>query len=63
MNYKLLTASAAWKIYDVVIEDISLVSNYRSQFARVIVQSSYEDLIGKLKEKQIAIPVKSGKTS
>ena len=43
MNYKLLTASAAWKIYDVVIEDISLVSNYRSQFARVIVQSWYED--------------------
>jgi phospholipid transport system substrate-binding protein len=63
IKYKLMTANAAWKVYDVIIEDISLVNNYRSQFARVIAQSSYEDLIRKLKEKQIAVPVKSAKTS
>lgn len=63
IKYKLMTSNAAWKVYDVVIEDISLVNNYRSQFTRVIAQSSYEDLIRKLKEKQLAAPAKNVKTS
>jgi phospholipid transport system substrate-binding protein len=37
--YKLRQAGTEWKIYDVVIENISLVNNYRSQFNRVIAQS------------------------
>jgi phospholipid transport system substrate-binding protein len=63
INYKLLSADAAWKVYDVIIEDISLVNNYRSQFARVISQSSYENLMRKLRQKENAIPVKSVKGS
>jgi phospholipid transport system substrate-binding protein len=50
--YKLRQAGTEWKIYDVVIENISLVNNYRSQFNRVIAQSSYDELFRKMKEKQ-----------
>ena len=50
--YKLRQAGSDWKIYDVVIENISLVNNYRSQFNRVIAQSSYDELFRKMKDKQ-----------
>lgn len=52
VNYKLRQAGNDWKIYDVVIENISLVNNYRSQFNRVIAQSSFDDLFRKMKDKQ-----------
>src|SRR5262249_16471215 len=42
-NYKLRLVDGKWKIYDVVAENISLVNNYRSQFHRVIVNSSFEE--------------------
>jgi len=52
VNYKLHQAGNDWKIYDVVIENISIVNNYRSQFNRVIAQSSFDDLFRKMKDKQ-----------
>jgi phospholipid transport system substrate-binding protein len=52
VSYKLHQTSSEWKIYDVVIENISLVNNYRSQFNRVIAQSSYDELFRKMKDKQ-----------
>ncbi len=52
INYKVQLAGGEWKVYDVIIENISLVNNYRSQFNRVISNSSYEDLISRLREKQ-----------
>ncbi|MGH7847938.1 MAG: MlaC/ttg2D family ABC transporter substrate-binding protein [Candidatus Binatia bacterium] len=54
INYKLHLTNEGWKVYDVVIENISLVNNYRDQFNRVITKSSYEDLIRRLKEKSIS---------
>jgi phospholipid transport system substrate-binding protein len=50
-NYKLRRVDGKWRIYDVVAENISLVNNYRSQFHRVIVNSSFEELMKRLKEK------------
>ena len=50
MNYRLVNQSG-WKIYDVVIEGVSLVSNYRSQFQQVIHQSSYAELVRRLRTK------------
>jgi phospholipid transport system substrate-binding protein len=47
-----MQANGNWKIYDVVIENISLVNNYRSQFNRVITRSSFDDLMQKMKDKQ-----------
>ena len=52
VNYKLHQAGNEWKIYDVVIENISIVNNYRSQFNRVIAQSSFDELFRKMKDKQ-----------
>ncbi len=43
-----------WRVYDLVIEDISVVNNYRSQFSRVIARSSFAELLRMLKEKQSA---------
>jgi phospholipid transport system substrate-binding protein len=41
-----------WLIYDVAIENVSLVSNYRSQFDRVIRTASYEELVRRLKTRR-----------
>jgi len=41
-----------WRVYDVLIEGVSLVGNYRTQFNRVIQQSGYDDLLKKMKTKQ-----------
>jgi hypothetical protein len=43
-----------WKVYDVVIENVSIVNNYRSQFARVINRSSYEGLIRAMRKKTLS---------
>jgi phospholipid transport system substrate-binding protein len=49
--YKLRQMNGQWKVYDVVVENISIVNNYRSQFDRIISSSSYEELVKRLQEK------------
>jgi len=49
--YKLRRVNGKWKVYDAVVENISIVNNYRSQFDRVISSSSYEELVKRLQEK------------
>ena len=51
IDYRLHLVENEWKIYDVVVEDISLVNNYRAQFNRVINNSSYEELVSRMKQK------------
>jgi phospholipid transport system substrate-binding protein len=62
IEYKLHQAEGGWKVYDVVLENISLVNNYRSQFNRVISKSSYEGLLSKMLEKKFEAPGKKQKT-
>ena len=50
-NFRLLQDAGGWKVYDVVIEGVSLVSNYRSQFTRVIHESSYAELVRRLRNR------------
>lgn len=52
IDYKVIRHNGEWKVYDVVIDGISLVSNYRSQFNRIIQRSSYADLVKKMRVKQ-----------
>ena len=52
IDYRMQKEGDRWRAYDVVIEGVSLVGNYRSQFNRIIVQSGYDALVGKLKAKQ-----------
>jgi phospholipid transport system substrate-binding protein len=54
VNYRLHKVNGDWKVYDVVIEDISLVNNYRSQFNRVLATSSYEELVNRMKGKTLS---------
>jgi phospholipid transport system substrate-binding protein len=54
IEYRLHLVNKEWKVYDVVIENVSIVNNYRSQFARVINKSSFEGLIRAMKEKTLA---------
>jgi len=52
IEYRLHKVDGHWLIYDVLIEGISLVNNYRAQFNRIITSSSYNDLIQKMKNRQ-----------
>jgi len=49
VNYRVLKDGARWRIYDVVIEGVSLVNNYRSQFAGILQKSSFSELVRRLK--------------
>lgn len=51
VEYRLKNEGNNWLIYDVSIMGVSLVNNYRTQFNSIISQSSYENLVKKLKEK------------
>jgi len=53
IEYRLHLVDKEWKVYDVVIENVSIVNNYRSQFARLINKSSFEGLIRAMKEKTL----------
>jgi len=52
IDYRLLKKGTRWLVYDVNIEGVSLVSNYRTQFNKIIQTSSFNELIQKLKTKQ-----------
>jgi phospholipid transport system substrate-binding protein len=52
IEYRLLRQGDRWLVYDVSIEGVSLVSNYRTQFNKIIQTSSYADLVKKMKAKQ-----------
>jgi len=51
INYKLLNKQGEWYVYDVVIEGVSLVRNYRTEFARIINDEKYAGLVKRMKEK------------
>lgn len=51
LDYRLLKQDGKWMVYDVVIEGVSLVSNYRSQFNRIITANGYGELVKKLQTK------------
>lgn len=52
IEYKLLKKNNKWDVYDVVIESVSLVNNYRNQFSKIIRTNSYEELVKRMKHKQ-----------
>ena len=52
VDYNMLNNSGEWKIYDVIIEGVSLVNNYRSQFNSILIKSTYNELVKRIKEKK-----------
>jgi len=51
VEYRLKKEGNHWSVYDVSIAGVSLINNYRIQFNSIILQSSYENLIKRLREK------------
>lgn len=52
VDYRMHLVDGRWVVYDVIIEGVSLVANYRQQFNKVIVTESYPVLVQKLRAKQ-----------
>ena len=63
ISYRLRNRKERWRIIDVVIEGVSLVSNYRSQFAEVLNGGSIEDLLAKLRDKNFKVEAEAAKAS
>ena len=59
VDYALEKKADAWKVYDIVIEGVSLVTNYRGQFAQEIRQNGLDSLIKKLSDKNKAATAKN----
>ncbi|MBI3454637.1 MAG: ABC transporter substrate-binding protein [Candidatus Rokubacteria bacterium] len=55
IDYRMQKERDRWEAFDVVIEGVSLIANYRTQFNRIIVQSSYAELVKKLEQKQLEV--------
>ena len=51
LDYRLINKAEEWRVYDVVVDGVSLVNNYRGQFTKIIRASSYSDLVERLREK------------
>ena len=60
VDYRMQKDGDRWRAYDVVIEGVSLVSNYRTQFNRIIQQSGYGELVSKLRAKQEELQFETG---
>jgi phospholipid transport system substrate-binding protein len=59
IDYRMHGTADHWQVYDLSIEGISLVGNYRSQFNKIIRTSSYEALVAKFKSHQAEFPTVS----
>lgn len=57
VDFRLIHRTHEWRVYDVVIDGASIVSNYRSQFTSIIRDVSYVGLVKKMKQKAIAVKV------
>jgi phospholipid transport system substrate-binding protein len=51
IDYKLSLSNNVWQVYDVVIENIGLVANYRNEFSGVIRKEKFDGLMTKLRKK------------
>ena len=51
VDYRIIKKKEKWDIYDIIVEGVSLVNNYRTQFAQIMRSASYEALVKRLKEK------------
>jgi len=50
-DYRLVRKSNDWRVYDVIVDGVSLVNNYRGQFTKILRTSSYADLVEQLRKK------------
>ena len=51
LDYRLLNKGDDWRVYDVVVDGVSLVNNYRGQFSKILRSSTFADLLDQLRKK------------
>jgi len=51
LDYRLINRAEDWRVYDVVVDGVSLVNNYRGQFTKILRATSYADLVDQLRKK------------
>ena len=51
VDYRMLQRAGDWRVYDIVVDEISLVHSYREQFTTIIRKSSYAELVAQLRQK------------
>jgi phospholipid transport system substrate-binding protein len=51
INYRVIRTDDGWRVYDVVVEGVSLVNNYRSQFREILINKTPDDLLEILRKK------------
>jgi len=54
MDYRLINKDGRWYAYDIVVDGVSLVKNYRTQFEKIIRANSYEELVRRMKDRTLA---------
>ena len=55
LDYRLHRAAGRWKVYDVLIDGVSFVSTYRSEFNRIIQVHSWDELMDRLRKKRVEV--------
>lgn len=60
VSYRMMPKNGKWVVYDVIIENISLVKNYRTQFANILAKASPEELVEKVKERARELQAQGG---
>lgn len=63
IDYRLLLRNGEWQVYDVIVENVGLVSNYRSEFAAIVQKDKMQGLLVKLRDKKAKRVEDSGKAA
>jgi phospholipid transport system substrate-binding protein len=56
VDYRMQRRGERWLVYDVLVEGVSLINNYRTQFEKIIQTSSYAELVRKMKSAEVGAP-------
>ena len=63
VDYRLLRRGDRWLVYDVFVEGVSLVANYRTQFDRIMRTGSYDELVRRMRASQAEFGGSTGKSA
>jgi phospholipid transport system substrate-binding protein len=51
IDYRLAQSNGNWRVRDIILDDVSLATNLRSQFHKIITEHSYDELLRLMREK------------
>jgi phospholipid transport system substrate-binding protein len=55
IEYRLLERDGQWGVYDIAVDGVSLISNYRSQFTSMLKRMTFAQLLDRLRNRQAAV--------